>query len=440
MQSAPATTAHAAILQKAMQQHQAGRLAEARSNYQRLLRAAPRHADALHLLGVLEAQAGQHARAAQLIRRAIEVRPHEAMFHNNLGNVCIEQGRFDEAEACYRRALALEPDRPDVPNNLGVLLSRRGRAEEAQALLERATQQPQPFASSHENLANHFVRNGQMKQAMEVCVAAMITRPRSLAMRRVLGVVYASLGRNAEAADLYRAWLQEDPDNAEAQFRLVACTGQDVPARAPDRYVEQTFDTFADSFDAKLESLSYRAPALINEAVARLTAPAQQLQVIDAGCGTGLCGPLLKPYARHIVGVDLSAGMLAKARARQVYDELVQGELVAFLQSRPHACELLVSADTLCYFGDLEDFAAAAAGALRSGGGLVFTVESLDAQAGEAGFALQGHGRYSHRRSYVEAVLQRCGFASIELLSSVLRTEAGKPVDGWLVSARAGLA
>lgn len=438
MHTAPAATAHAAILQKAMQQHQAGRLGEARSQYQRLLRAAPRHPDALHLLGVLEAQTGQHARAAQLIRRAIEARPREAMFHNNLGNVCIEQGRFDEAEACYRRALALEPDRPDVPNNLGVLLSRRGRAEEAQAMLERATQQPQAFANSHENLANHFVRNGQMRQAMEVCVAAMITRPRSLAMRRVLGVVYSSLGRNAEAAELYRAWLQEDPGNAEAQFRLIACTGQDVPPRAPDRYVAETFDTFADSFDAKLESLSYRAPALVGEAVARLVgAAAQQLRVVDAGCGTGLCGPLLKPFARQMLGVDLSAGMLAKAQTRQVYDELVQGELVAFLQARPDACELLVSADTLCYFGGLEDFAAAAAGALSPGGLLVFTVESLDAQAGEAGFALLGHGRYSHRRSYVEAVLQRCGFASIELLSSVLRTEAGKPVEGWLVSARA---
>ena len=438
MHTAPAATAHAAILQKAMQQHQAGRLGEARSQYQRLLRAAPRHPDALHLLGVLEAQTGQHARAAQLIRRAIEARPREAMVHNNLGNVCIEQGRFDEAEACYRRALALDPERPDVPNNLGVLLSRLGRAAEAQAMLELATQQPQPFAGSHENLANHFLRNGQMQQAMEVCVAAMITRPRSPTMRRVLGVVYSSLGRNDDAAELYRAWLAEEPDNAEAQFRLTACTGQHVPPRAPDRYVAQAFDTFADSFDAKLESLSYRAPALVSEAVARhLGTPAQPLRVIDAGCGTGLCGPLLKPYARHIVGVDLSAGMLAKARARQVYDELAQGELVAFLQARPDACELLVSADTLCYFGGLEDFAAAAAGALCSGGWLVFTVESLDAQGGETGFALQGHGRYSHRRPYVQAALQRCGFTGIELLNCVLRTEAGKPVDGWLVSARA---
>lgn len=438
MHTAPATTAHAAILQRAMQQHQAGRLGQARSQYQRLLRAAPRHPDALHLLGVLEAQTGRHTRAAQLIRRAIDARPREAMFHNNLGNVCIEQGRFDEAEACYRRALAIEPERPDVPNNLGVLLSFRGRAEEAQAMLERATRQPQPFANSHENLANHHLRNGQMHQAMEVCVAAMITRPRSVAMRRVLGAVYTSLGRNAEAAELYRAWLHEDPANAEARFRLTACTGHDVPARAPDAYVAQTFDTFADSFDARLESLSYRAPALVHGAVLRHGgAPGQPLEVIDAGCGTGLCGPLLKPHARRIVGVDLSAGMLAKAQARQVYDELVQGELVAFLRSRPASCDLLVSADTLCYFGDLDEFAAVAKSALRSCGLLVFTVEALEGHDSDHGFALQGHGRYSHRRSYVQAVLQRCGFINTELPACVLRTEAGKPVDGWLVSARA---
>src|SRR4029077_16423873 len=99
------------------------------------------------------------------------------------------------------------------------------------------------------------------------------------------------------------------------------------------------------------------------------------LDVLDAGCGTGLCGLLVAPYARQLVGVDLSEGMLDHARKKNVYDELVRGELTAYLQNRHDAFDLIVTADTLVYFGALEDVAVAAAGALRSGGRVVFTVE-----------------------------------------------------------------
>ena len=52
--------------------------------------------------------------------------------------------------------------------------------------------------------------------------------------------------------------------------------------------------------------------------------PSKQLDVLDAGCGTGLCGPLLAPYARRLIGVDLSEGMLALAKEKHVYDALIK--------------------------------------------------------------------------------------------------------------------
>ena len=125
---------------------------------------------------------------------------------------------------------------------------------------------------------------------------------------------------------------------------LAACSGRDVPARASDAFVEKTFDSFAASFDAKLASLGYRAPALVAEMLAHAGLDASRsLDVLDAGCGTGLCGPLVAPYARRLVGVDLSEAMLARARARDVYDELVKGELTAYLRD----CRRLVRRDRL---------------------------------------------------------------------------------------------
>jgi len=420
--------------------HQAGRLGEAEALYRRLLKANPRHADALHLLGLAQAQRRDYDEAARLIGKAIVLLPREALFHMNLGNVEVERGRIDEALASYRRAHALAPARHDVCNNLGVLLSRRGQADEAEQLLRKALEIEPGYADARNNLANHYLRNDRVQDALEVCVDAQLVAPRDPALRRTLGVVYASLGMRAEAENLYRAWLAHEPASPEARFRLTACTQQGVPERAPDDYVAQTFDTFADSFDGKLAALAYRAPELVAEAVARHAGPATQaLDIIDAGCGTGLCGPLLKPWARRLAGVDLSAGMLAKARPRGVYDELVAAELVDFLQSRRASCELLVSADTLCYFGALPGFAAAAQGALRPGGLLVFTVEQHADEPGAPDFKLCAHGRYSHRRGYVDGTLKAAGFTPLELLSVVLRMEASQPVQGWLVSARAGL-
>ena len=128
---------------------------------------------------------------------------------------------------------------------------------------------------------------------------------------------------------------------------VAAASGRDVPARASDAYVQRTFDQFADSFDQVLQRLEYRAPQLLVDLVARVLGPGQgKLDVLDAGCGTGLCGALLKAWAHRLVGVDLSSKMVEKARLREVYDHLVVGELTAYLSTHAAAYDLVVSADT----------------------------------------------------------------------------------------------
>ena len=122
---------------------------------------------------------------------------------------------------------------------------------------------------------------------------------------------------------------------------IASCSGEAPPPRAADEFVRRTFAGFADGFDQILTRLDYRAPALVAQAVRTLAGePARALAVLDAGVGTGWCGADLRPFARTLVGVDLSPEMLAKARERQIddrptYDELVEGELTAFMRARP---------------------------------------------------------------------------------------------------------
>jgi predicted TPR repeat methyltransferase len=159
------------------------------------------------------------------------------------------------------------------------------------------------------------------------------------------------------------------------------------------------------------------------------------LAALDAGCGTGLCAPLLAPFVARLTGVDLSPQMLAKARQRGGYDELVQGEMTQYLSAHEAEFDLIVSADTLCYFGALSTVLACARSALREGGVLIFTVEHAE-DPGDVGYRLNPHGRYSHGEDYVRRGLDAARLEVLATSRAVLRMESGYPVIGLLVSAR----
>jgi predicted TPR repeat methyltransferase len=136
------------------------------------------------------------------------------------------------------------------------------------------------------------------------------------------------------------------------------------------------------------------------------------------------------------VGVDLSAQMLARAEERKVYDDLCRAELTAYLAAHPASFDVVASADTLVYYGGLEEVARAAASALRPGGRLIFTVEAAVNGDPRFDFELHYHGRYVHTRAYLEDVLRRAGFRT-EIVQAELRMESGLPVAGFVVRATA---
>lgn len=416
--------------------HRAGHREDAFKIYTRVIELAPNHADALHFLGILAHEQGSDADAVRLMAHSVVLAPDRPGFRSNLGNLLLDNERFEDAEREYREALALDPDRPDALNNLAVLCKALGRYDEAERSLLRALELAPDFNIARNNLARLYLRIGRIEESVAQACEALVHDPLSAPSREMLGYAYCKSRRFDEAAKVYREWLADEPDNPNALHHLAACTGQGVPPRASDAYVQSVFDAFANSFDSRLAKLEYRAPHLVAMAVSdRLGAAAADLQVLDAGCGTGLCAPLLKPFASKLVGVDLSHGMLAKARRRDLYDELHQAELTGYMRQHPASYHLVVSADTLVYFGVLDEAMGAAAETLLPGGLLCFTVEGLG--NGEPGdYHLQHHGRYAHSRAYLETVLKRAGLDVLKLDREVLRSEGGEPVAGWLVLAQ----
>ncbi len=417
----------AILLQKNAQLAAAGEL------HRRVLAVAPNHPRALHYAGVLAHQQGRTDEALALIEQSIALVAAQADWHSNLGIVLQSAGRLDRAIESYRRAIAIDPAHANAHSNLGVLLRATGQPGEAETAYRAAIQLDCNHVDAWTNLG--ILLDG-LKRTEEAaaCYCKVVTlRPKHPEARKLLALAHGMLGEAGKAVGILEEWLAEEPDNAIARHMLAGVTGRGVPARASDEYIEATFDHFAASFEAKLARLSYRAPALV---VAMLedagVKPSHRLKVLDAGCGTGLCGALLAPFARQLVGVDLSQKMLAHAQEKNVYHRLTKMELTDYLRHSRAAFDLIVSADALVYFGDLADVAVAAAGALRPGGLFVFTLE----HAPEEGVAhrLEIHGRYSHGRAYIERLLASAGLQP-KIVEAELRMEAGAPVRGLVVRA-----
>lgn len=418
--------------------HREGQLDAAEMIYRRVLDVAPDDADALHFLGVLVHQRGDSDTAIELIRRSIAIDPALPDRYVNLGNVLAECGELDEAAANYRQAISCTPAASSVHanawSNLGAVLRTQERYDAAAVAYEKAIEFAPEHADAYNNYGNLLSMQGRVKEAVNCYCKAITIAPRHPQSRTLLGLAYYTLGQVDEAAKVYRAWLGDEPDNPVALHMLAACSGENVPARASDAYVETTFDNFAESFDAKLLRLDYRAPQLVADAVVRAMGGGQSLHTLDAGCGTGLCGPLIKPYSARLTGIDLSGGMLDRARTRGVYDELVKEELTAYLAAHPATFDLIVSADTLVYFGPLEAVLRAARDALHPGGIQGFTLEAMSEHDSAAGYRINPHGRYSHRRDYLDRVLVDIGYGQVSMEEAVLRKEGGAPVAGIVVT------
>ncbi len=399
----------------------------------------PGQPDALHFLGVLRHSQGRIDEAVELISAVVRQIPEHAGAWNNLGNVLLVAGRIDEAVQAYERGITIATGQPETAaalSNLSIVHRKQGRTAEAESACRRALAVAPEFADAWYNLSLALMDRGEVHQGLLANSRAIALWPQRAQPRDQVIRALLLLGERERAAGLYREWLAEEPDNPVIHHQLAACLGNAAPERASDAYVQQVFDSFADSFDAKLESLHYRAPELIAQALAEAAGePRGALDIVDAGCGTGLCGVLVRPWARHLAGCDLSVGMLRRAVPRRVYDVLHQAELVYYLDTQPEHFDAVVCADTLCYFGALEAAVAAARRALRPGGWLMFTVEALQEDDAQ-GHRLQVNGRYAHTGGYLRAAILQGGLELLALQAGTLRLEAGRPVPGWIVSAR----
>ena len=279
-------------------------------------------------------------------------------------------------------------------------------------------------------LAILLENSGNLPGAIDLYQRAVRADPYRTAFLLELGRLWRALGDIERARSWFGRALSADPDNAEAAAGLVSLADAGGLTEA---YIRTLFDQYAARFDADLVgTLKYQAPDLVAALLARSGIAACSADLLDLGCGTGLSGAALKPFARTMDGVDLSPGMIAKAEAGGMYDALAVGEAEAFLASAAKSWDVITAVDMLNYLGELTPIFRGIAARLTPGGLFAGTVE----KRAEGGQALSEKRRYRHGEDHVRAALDAAGLVLVELSEAVLRQEGGVPVVGLVFAAR----
>lgn len=354
-----------------------------------------------------------------------------AFFHQ--GVAAYEAGRLEQAERDFAAALALAPGRPSVLTNLGAVRLKLGRLQEALDLLEEAlAAEPDNLeAVSHAAVASAEL--GRIDRAVVLFQRAVALDPARPMVWTQLGQALKEAGRATEAAAAFREALARGGDASLNAFYLAALTGEAAPRNAPRAYVEALFDNYAAAFDQHLVAgLGYDAP---NRLLRPLADEGVQVRhALDLGCGTGLCGPLLRPLAQRVTGVDLSQAMLDRARATGAYDELVQADAAAFLAGTGDRHDLVVAADVFIYIGALDEVFAGVAARMQPGGLFLFSVE--EPAHDEPELALRVSLRYAHAEPYVRRLADAHGFTVEALARAPVRQDQQVAIPGLYVRLR----
>ena len=238
-----------------------------------------------------------------------------------------------------------------------------------------------------------------------------------------LGKAYSLLSCYKLAGENFEKAFLINPDHKENRHLYFSLNEKKID-RAHSDYVKVLFDSYAEGFDEHLEKLNYKTPFLLGEFLKKFKTRCGH--VLDLGCGTGLMGLELGPFSSSITGVDLSPKMLERALKKKIYKELIENDLLDYLDQTEKTFDLVILGDTVPYFGPLDDLFKKVKKVLNPHGCFFFSAEKADID-----WKLSKEGRFKHSQIYLDNLSCKFGFSS-HFLTLILREEKGKEVQGVL--------
>lgn len=405
-------------------------------------------------LGLCDMRQSNTEAAIHRFQQALSLHPEHSASHYQLGLAYELMGHMSAATSSYRACLELTPH-ADASHGLGRCLMKEGLWEEALSAFQESIALG---ASNHElwhNLGLCYLQLSSPALAVEAWLQANAQK-RTLEGLYHLGVAYQQLMRYDDAVVYFKEVITQDPAHLDSLMNLIAIaierfdtesaqhylsqalhhhserpdllylqaslTQHSAPDRAPPGYIAQLFDHYAHHYDTHLDYLRYQFPKELQHLLS-LYAPKQAERALDLGCGSGLCGPMLRPYVHELIGVDLSPAMLRLAASKHIYTSLVEQDVLQFLDEDESGYAIIVMGELLPYFGDLS-LLGQCAERLLPGGIIVLSIERSD----RAPYHLHEHARFAHQPQYVIDSLP--GLDCIHSETVTLRTQLGQGVSG----------
>ena len=353
----------------------------------------------------------------------------KALFFDGLAS--FEDGRFADAETQFLASLKHAPGRASTLTNLAGTQLKLARPNDALHTADQALAVDVDNGDALFQRGNALAQLGRNEEALAAYERVLEIDPALGAAWSHRGGILRELNRLDEAAACFRRAMAHGADAELNGYYLAAVGAQASPATAPRQYVQALFDDYAGQFDAHLVGvLKYQAHEVLVRHLAKLgRGPFRS--ALDVGCGTGLCGPLVKPMAARLAGVDLSAAMLDKARALGLYDELAQADIVEHLRSTDRRHDLVLAADVFIYVGDLAPVFAALARVIEPGAVFCFSAERASPAC--QGFELLASLRYAHSEAYVRGLAAQHGYDVLKIVEEPIRKAEHSAIDGLFV-------
>lgn len=410
--------------------YEAGHFEQAQQCFEASLVRVPGRVSTLCNLGAALIKLDRPEAALEMLDEALTADPAyaDAWAHRGLAQAHLHRPAV--ALECQDRVIALQPDNVPAWYQRSLMLGVLDRLEDALEATERLLILEPASVDGWCLRADLLHRLNHPGEALVAYGKALTLDPALHRAWSQRGGILKDLGRNEEAIEAFQRALALGGDPEVNAYLLASLTGEQAPVTAPRQYVEALFDGYAGEFDQHLlDVLGYTAHTVLISHVPGWGSTRFR-SVLDLGCGTGLCGPLVKAHAERIEGVDLSAMMIARAGALGVYDSFDQADLSDHLQRTARRHDLVVSADVFIYVGALEAVFAGVQRVLDPQGMFCFSVELAD---DGVDYRLTPGQRYAHSQRYLRALAEQAGFSVTRMLEHPIRQERGRAIAGLFV-------
>jgi len=216
--------------------HQKGQYEQAEQCYRQVLAIAPKHADSLHLLGLILADRGLFTQGLNLINQAIDCNPKFAAYYLNRGLIYKRLNQLNQAIEDYQQTIRIEPRMIEAYCNLGDALLEQQQVDNAIVAYQNALKLNSRHRNACHNLGNAYLEKENYQQALACYQNALAIHecPETLSN---IGVALVGLNRIEEAITYHRKAIQADPNFSKAYSNLGLALSQiNQLAEAEDYY------------------------------------------------------------------------------------------------------------------------------------------------------------------------------------------------------------